>query len=178
MKKEVGTFYYLLHPRPVALICSIDEKERSNFMACSWITPVSEEPPMISISLWKEGYTCQLIKQAREFTVNIPSASLVKEVWIAGSKSGRKVDKFKLTGLKAKPAKKVKPPIIEQCIGHLECKLVNSIEAGECIVFIGEVLAAYAEEELLAKEMWSEKAEVLLHLGGRQFTTPKASFKA
>lgn len=177
MKKDVEFFHFLLHPRPVVLVCSLDKDGKPNIMACSWITPVSEEPPLIALSLWRRGYTHQLIEAAKEFTVNIPSADLVKAVWIAGTRSGRRTDKFAITGLKTQPAKKVSAPIIEQCIGHLECKLVNCVKAGECNIYIAEVVAAYADEELLTNNVWNEKANVLLHAGGKYFTTPQACFE-
>lgn len=177
LKKDVTHFHYLLHPRPVVLVCSIDSEGRPNVMACSWITPVSEEPPLIALSLWRRGYTHQLIEAKREFTVNIPSADMVKAVWIAGTRSGRRTNKLALAGLTVQPAKKVSVPIIEQCIGHLECKLIDFVKAGECNVYIAEVVAAYADEELLRNEIWSEKANVLLHSGDKFFTTPHESFE-
>jgi len=177
LKKDVESFYSLLHPRPVVLICSVDKDGKPNVMACSWIMPVSEEPPMIALSLWRRGYTHQLIEAAKEFTVNIPSADLVKAVWIAGTRSGRRTDKFAVSGLKTQPAKKVSVPIIEQCIGHLECKLVDYVKAGECNVYIAEVVAAYADEELLTNNVWNDRANVLLHAGGKYFTTPQAYFE-
>jgi len=177
LKKDVEVFYYLLHPRPVVLICSADNEGRPNVMACSWIMPVSEEPPMIALSLWRRGYTHQLIEARKEFTVNIPSADMVKAVWIAGSRSGRRTNKFAIAGLTTQPAKKVSVPIIEQCIGHLECKLVDFVKAGECNVYLAEVVAAYADEELLSNDLWNERANVLLHAGGKFFTTPHACFE-
>jgi flavin reductase (DIM6/NTAB) family NADH-FMN oxidoreductase RutF len=177
LKKDVESFHFLLHPRPVVLVCSVDKDGRPNVMACSWITPISEEPPLIALSLWRRGYTHQLIEAVKEFTVNIPSADLVKAVWIAGTRSGRRTDKFVITGLKTQPAKKVSVPIIEQCIGHLECKLVDYVKAGECNVYIAEVVAAYADEELLTNNVWNERANVLLHAGGKYFTIPQACFE-
>jgi flavin reductase (DIM6/NTAB) family NADH-FMN oxidoreductase RutF len=177
LKKDVESFHFLLHPRPVVLVCSVDKDGRPNVMACSWITPISEEPPLIALSLWRRGYTRQLIEAVKEFTVNIPSADLVKAVWIAGTRSGRRTDKFAITGLKTQPSKKVSAPIIEQCIGHLECKLVDYVKAGECNVYIAEVVAAYADEELLVNNVWNERANVLLHAGGKYFTTPQACFE-
>jgi flavin reductase (DIM6/NTAB) family NADH-FMN oxidoreductase RutF len=177
LKKDVESFHFLLHPRPVVLVCSVDKDGRPNVMACSWITPISEEPPLIALSLWRRGYTHQLIEAVKEFTVNIPSADLVKAVWIAGTRSGRRTDKFAITGLKTQPSKKVSAPIIEQCIGHLECKLVDYVKAGECNVYIAEVVAAYADEELLVNNVWNERANVLLHAGGKYFTTPQACFE-
>jgi flavin reductase (DIM6/NTAB) family NADH-FMN oxidoreductase RutF len=173
----MSNFFKLLHPRPVVLVCSISKKDKPNIMACSWITPVSEEPPLIALALWREGYTHSLIEETKEFTINVPSASLLKQVWIAGTKSGRKVDKITLTKLKLVPAKKVKPPVIEECMGHLECRLLSSMKAGECNIYVGEVVEAYADESLFKKGVWTEDANILLHSGGKFFTTPKASFK-
>lgn len=179
MKVDVKPdFFKLLHPRPVVLVCSISGEGRPNVMACSWITPVSEEPPLIALALWKRGYTHRLIEEVKEFTVNVPPSNLVKQVYLAGTKSGRKVDKVALTGLKLKPAKKVKPPVVEECVGHLECRLTSSMKAGECTLYVGEVVEAYAEENLFKGGVWSEGANVLLHNGGDLFTTPKAHFKA
>ncbi|MCD6409581.1 MAG: flavin reductase family protein [Candidatus Verstraetearchaeota archaeon] len=173
-KVDVGEdFFKLLHPKVTTLIVAVDEQGKPNVMACSWAMPVSEEPPQVAISLWRESYTNELIKKTKEFTVNIPPAKLLKQVWIAGTKSGKKVDKIKLAGFAPQPSRKVKPPVIAECIAHMECKLSQAVEAGECTLFIGEVVEVYADEELFKKGMWSlEKAELLLHAGGKLFITP------
>jgi len=46
---EVETFYLLLHPRPAYLIGSGKVGEKVNFMAASWVSPVSEEPPLVGV---------------------------------------------------------------------------------------------------------------------------------
>ncbi|MCD6592440.1 MAG: flavin reductase, partial [Thaumarchaeota archaeon] len=80
---------------------------------------------------------------------------------------------FKLAKLTPAPARKVRSPIISECIAHLECKLENTVEAGECIIFIGEVLEAYASEEFFKNGVWDVKAISLpLHLGGSWFAIP------
>jgi flavin reductase (DIM6/NTAB) family NADH-FMN oxidoreductase RutF len=173
----MSDFHRLLNPRPVAFVCSINKEGKPNIMACSWITPVSEEPPLIALALWRKDYTHNLIEEVKEFTVNIPSANLLKQVWIAGTKSGRKVDKVSLTRLKLVSARKVRVPIIEECMGHLECRLTSFVRAGECNIYVGEVVEAYADESLFKKGVWTEDANILLHSGGKFFTMPKASFK-
>lgn len=175
MKTEIdlAESYRLLHPRPVVLICSADRSGKVNVMACSWITPISDDPPLIAISLWLKGYTHKLIDETGEFTVNIPSVNLLKQVWIAGTKSGSKIDKVKLLNLTFTQAKAVKPPAIENCIGVLECKVKNKITINEQALYIAEVVKAYAEEELFKDKVWSMKANILHHAGGRIFTTIK-----
>ncbi|MBS7613250.1 flavin reductase family protein [Candidatus Bathyarchaeota archaeon] len=175
MKAEIdlNESYRLLHPRPVVLICSVGSEGRVNVMACSWITPISDEPPLIAISLWLKGYTHKLIDEIGEFTVNIPSVNLLKQVWIAGTKSGGKIDKVKLLNLTFTQAKAVKPPVIESSIGVLECRVKNKIIINEQALYIAEVVKAYAEEELFRNKVWSMEANVLHHAGGRIFTTIK-----
>ena len=166
-------FYKLLHPCMTVLVVSISKDGKPNVMACAWNMPVSEDPPMIALSLGEESYTGKLIKESGEFTVNIPDERLLKAIWLCGTRSGRKIDKFKQANLTPIPAKKVKPPIISECMAHLECKLYDRIEVGECTIFIGEVLEAYCSKEVFEKGMWHmEKIGLPLHLGGKFFAIP------
>ena len=180
MKIDVGDYFYqLLHPRLTTLIVSIDESGKVNVMTCSWNTPVSEAPPAVAVSIWRKSYTYNLIKRSKEFTINIPSSDLIKPILISGFKSGRKVDKIKYAGLTLKPSRKVNPPIIDKCMGHLECKVINEVEVGESSLFIAEVLDAYAVKELFDKNWVIDKAKPLLHLRYKRFIIPEkaASFK-
>ena len=174
MKVDViDDFYKLLHPCMTVLIVSVSREGKPNVMTCAWNMPVSEEPPMIAVALGSESYTSQLIRETREFTVNIPDEQLLKAIWVCGTKSGKSVDKFKLAGLTPKPAKKVKAPIISDCAAHLECKLSAQLEAGECTIFVGEVLEAYCEEGLFKNGIWDiEKITLPLHMGGKLFAIP------
>jgi flavin reductase (DIM6/NTAB) family NADH-FMN oxidoreductase RutF len=172
-------FHRILMPRPVVLVTTIDRDGRPNIMSAAWITPVSSAPPLIAISIAPNRYSHSLIKENGEFVANIPSRVLVKEVEYCGHVSGKSLDKFKAAKLTAEPAKRVKAPIIKECIGHLECRMVNSVAAGDHTVFIGEVLAAYADESLFSERSWNlEKAKVLQHLTSNFYSTPGKSFQA
>jgi flavin reductase (DIM6/NTAB) family NADH-FMN oxidoreductase RutF len=83
------------------------------------------------------------------------------------------VNKFDATGLTPKPAKHVRPPIIAECLAHLECRVVQDIEVGDHHLFIGEVLAAYARAGVLGENGQYDLARIrqLLHVGGNVFTT-------
>ncbi|RLG51036.1 MAG: flavin reductase family protein, partial [Thermoproteota archaeon] len=68
MKADVGDYFYrLLHPSLTVLLVS-KSSEKVNVMACSWCTPVSEDPPLIAVAVSKESLTNQLIRESREFT--------------------------------------------------------------------------------------------------------------
>mgnify|MGYP000147270592 CR=1 FL=1 len=174
MFKKVDSeyFYRLLHPRPVVLVAVKAQDGRVNFMACSWVTPVSEDPPLIALALSRESYTRDIILEVKEFTVNIPSLQLLEEVWISGTTSGREVDKVAKTGVELGRAENVSAPVIQGSIGYLECKLKEYHEVGECTLIVGEVIGAYARENTFERGTWRlEKTSPLLHLGSVYFTT-------
>ncbi|MEW6069217.1 MAG: flavin reductase family protein [Candidatus Thermoplasmatota archaeon] len=171
-------FYKLLHPRPVFLIAAIDDKGKPNIMSCAWATPVSEEPKLICIALWKKGYTNELIRKTKEFTINVTTEDLIKVVKLAGSKSGRVYDKIKLTKVRLEKSKLLKTPMIKDCVANLGCKLVNYYECGECWILIGEVVEAKVDKQFFKKVFNVERAKILLHLGDEYFTIPEKLIEA
>jgi flavin reductase (DIM6/NTAB) family NADH-FMN oxidoreductase RutF len=175
MKREIDLeeSYKLLHPRPVVLVCARGKDGRINVMSCSWVTPVSDNPPFIAISLWGKGYTHTLIDETRVFTINIPSTKLLKQVWLAGTKSGSKIDKAKLLKLNFTTSSTIEAPGIEESLGTLECSVRERMVFGEQILYVAEVKKARVEEGLFKEGMWIETAEPLLHCVGKVFSTPK-----
>lgn len=167
MLREIKfNIYHLLHPKMVFFLTSISKDGNPNVMTCAWATPVSDEPPIVVVCVSKESYTAELIRQAKEFVINIPSKKMLKALWLCGKISGRDVDKFKRAGLKYSKAKVVKSPLIKDCLGYIECKLWKCIEAGECYAFFGKVLYAEADDDYLLKGLWKVSADIPLHLGG------------
>ena len=62
------------------------------------------------------------------------------------------VNEINKAGLTAIPALKVKPPRIEECFQHIECRLNQIIRPSESQNnFIGDVLSISMNEELLNK---------------------------
>lgn len=104
------------------LLTSISKDGRPNVMSCAWATPV------VIVCVEKSAYTAELIKQTREFAINIPTKQLLKALWICGKTSGRNSDKFKKAGLEITGAKKVKAPLIEGCAGYIWIYRVQVME--------------------------------------------------
>ena len=174
MLREIKTdIYHLLHPKMAFFLTSLSKKGKPNVMTCAWAMPVSEEPPIVIVCVAKESYTSELIKQTKEFVINIPTKKLLKALWICGKTSGRDIDKFKKAGLKTVKAKKVKPPVIKGCAGYIECKLKKAVDAGECYAFLGSVVSAYADDKYLTSGLWKEEAQIPLHLGGSRIVYAK-----
>ncbi|PCN50143.1 hypothetical protein B6U99_06060 [Candidatus Geothermarchaeota archaeon ex4572_27] len=173
MKRDAMSFATrLLHPRHVVIVTCCDREGRANAITLAWTMPTSFSPPMVAISVGPQRYSHRLIEETGEFVVNVPPVDLLRQAYEIGSKSGRSVDKFKLTGLTPGRAKVVRPPIIEECIAHLECRVVDKLTTGDHTLFIGEVVAAYADEEAFKGQMLNPKvAKPLLHYGLDRFAT-------
>ena len=113
-------------------------------------------------------YTYSRLEEVDEFTVNVPSKEMAKAALHCGTVSGRDSDKFKDMGFTPIPAKKVKVPIIQECIMHYECHVVQKNDViPEALdkaitnefypqgdfhrVFYGQILATYADENAIRK---------------------------
>ena len=161
----------LLHPKPAIIVISSDSSGRVNGMAAAWITPIARSPPTIGFSIASQRYTYELIKESKEFTLNIVDADYVDQVHLLGTISGRDRDKLKESGLTLVASKNVKPPHIKEALAVLECRVKNELEIGDRIFIIAEVVAAYARKDLFTEVYDPEKARILMQLGGANYTT-------
>ncbi|HHY48123.1 MAG TPA: flavin reductase family protein [Firmicutes bacterium] len=162
----------LINHGPTVLISTSDPNlNRPNVFALAWITPVGFEPPTIMMVVSRENYSDQLISETGEFVVNIPDSSLVEKVDYCGNVSGRTVDKFKAAGLTAQDAQKVKAPLIKECIGHLECRVIEKKSWQGDSLYFAEILAAWADEGLFDKkwDMDNPRAHSVHHMGGHHY---------
>jgi len=169
MLRSVERFYLILHPRPAYLIGSGRIGERVNFMAASWVTPIAEEPPLVGVAIGTDSYTRELIDEYGEFTINVLPLDKVDLIYYAGSRSGREEDKTKL--IKPVRGEKVQAPVAEGAVGVVECRVHTRVEARDAIFYVGEVLAARAEEGLFDERRGWDPARVNipLHNWGRGF---------
>jgi len=122
-----------IFPTPAGLVVSIDSNGKPNIISLGEIFNLSiREPVWVGIAVRETRYSWELIKKQGEFTVNLPPASLLKQVKGCGSCSGRDgIDKFARFGLTPQPSRYVKPPIIAECPVNLECKVVGFHHVGD-----------------------------------------------
>ena len=147
MKVEVEYLEYMWPIRHFLITCG--NMEKPNIITLSFCMPVSKSPPLIACAIGRNSYSHKLIKDTGEFILNVPTKKLKKQIYFCGYNSGRDVDKFNETRLTAQNSRKLKVPIIAECIAHLECRLCNQIGAGDKDIFIGKVLDAYADEDIV-----------------------------
>ncbi|UCD45354.1 MAG: flavin reductase family protein [Candidatus Bathyarchaeota archaeon] len=141
-----------LQPGPasnVVMATCVGRSGRPNIITLGMYMPISIDPPLVCIGVAPRRYSHALIEETGEFVVNTPSIDLEEQMHYCGVRSGRDVDKWAETGLTPTPALKVKPPLIEECFSHLECRVVQSHICGDHTLFLGEVVATSANAEFM-----------------------------
>ncbi|HWU39859.1 MAG TPA: flavin reductase family protein, partial [Candidatus Acidoferrum sp.] len=149
MKKVTLERAAFLVPSPVLLLSCMGEDGSTNIMTSSWVGVACQTPPIVSVAVRAERYSYDLIRQTGEFVLNIPRVSLIRAVDFCGVVSGRNVSKFAETHLTPLPAMKVRAPIIQECPINLECVVRNSLVLGSHILFLAEVVALHADDEVV-----------------------------
>jgi len=131
----------LMSPHPYALVSTMDAQGRANLMGVGWWTIVSWEPRMLAIAIGRRRYTRECLDHCPEFALCVPGVSVAEGAWLCGMESGRDVDKWERGGFRAVPAETIRPPLFEGATVAFECRVVNRVECGDHLVYIGEVLA-------------------------------------
>jgi flavin reductase (DIM6/NTAB) family NADH-FMN oxidoreductase RutF len=177
------SWYYILHPRPAYIIVA-ESNGKTNFMAASWVMPLSEEPPRIVAALDKESYTTRLVIDSGVFSVNVYTINERDFVYSAGTVSGKNIDKPAVLGVKISKNPATGIPRIERPrpIGVIESRVykIYSDVAEDVYLVVGDVVAAYADERLFNERFgWDlRNTKILLHAAGRGFTTNSSVYVA
>ncbi len=159
-------FQELFYPRQTVLVVAASS-EKSNLTAVEWLTPVSEKPPMIAISLANNSLTLDLICTSMEFVVALPTDKLRDAVLLCGSTSGKFIDKFEETGLTQVKASRVSAPLILEAAANVECKVLSYTSAGDHSIVVGEVVEMHLPKDDGAFE------SVLFNRGGKKLFSLK-----
>jgi len=96
---------------------------RVNAAPVQWNMPVNDDPPLVALALDAGHFTTQLLRQSREFVVNVPEASLIPAIQVLGGRSGRAGDKLGPAGVKTEPGRRLGTPHLRDGLGFLECRL-------------------------------------------------------
>ena len=89
----------MLYPLPVVMVSVADRDGKYNLITIAWAGTVCTNPPMVSISVRPERYSSPILKETREFVINLTTRQLAYATDYCGVKSGRDVDKFRTLGL-------------------------------------------------------------------------------
>ena len=110
---------------PVILISFYDKDGNPNVTTLSSSYTLMD---MVVLGFGSKGYAVNQIKEIKDFVINIPDKSLMKEIDFCGAKSGYEYKKFDMVNLTHVKSKIVNAPVIEECPLSIECSLTDVIE--------------------------------------------------
>jgi flavin reductase (DIM6/NTAB) family NADH-FMN oxidoreductase RutF len=124
-------------------------------MSAAWSMPLDFDPPKVAVVIDKNTFTRGLIEASGSFALNIPSRELARLTVAVGSESGREVDKFAAHGIQTFAGTKIDAPLVEGCLGWLECRLIPEPHIQNTYdLFLGEVVAAWADPAVFDGAHW------------------------
>lgn len=133
---EPALFRQLLgcFPTGVAVITTRSADGQPAGLTCNSFSSVSLEPPLVLFSLRKASRLLQTFQDAEGFAINILSE---QQDALSGRFASSKIDdKFASV---AWHAGELGMPLIDDCLASFECSVHAAHEAGDHVIFIGEV---------------------------------------
>ncbi len=127
-------------PTGVTVITTTSEKGTPIGMTVNAITSVSLDPPQLLICLAKSRFTAAAIQENGRFGVNFLSDDQKQVAAVFASSAPEK-----FTGIKIRTGD-LGVPLIEGSLARAECRVAKTVESGDHLIFIGDVLGAEAAD--------------------------------
>ena len=162
----------LIAPVPPAMIsCGSEETNNCNIITVAWTGITNTIPPKTYISIRPSRHSYKIIKESREFAINLTSTALVRHADWCGIYTGAKVDKFERCALSKEKATEISCPLIAESPLSLECRVTNIIPLGSHDMFLADIVAVDVAEELIdaSGKLRLDKAGLVAFAHGEYF---------
>lgn len=105
----------------------------------------------------------------KAFTINIPNENFIRETAYFGAASGNNVNKFEGTGLTPVRSEFVDAPYIEEIPLNIECEVINTMDLGSHIQFIGLIKNVKLDETIDEKRPIIDQLKPIVYASGDNF---------
>lgn len=136
----------MLFPMPAVLV-GAEVNGKANFMTVAWCGIAAMKPPAITVGIRRQRHTLKGIIEHKSFSVNIPSADMVKEVDYCGMYSGSTRDKSSC--FSTFNGNITNAPLIAQCPINLECRVIHELDLGSHFLVVGEIVETHVDRQCM-----------------------------
>jgi flavin reductase (DIM6/NTAB) family NADH-FMN oxidoreductase RutF/rubredoxin len=120
------------------IVCSGDKSKGNGFIS-NTVFQVSAEPARFATCCNKDNYTAQFIQKTGAYSVSVLHKDTPSEIFGRfGYKTGK--DFNKLEGMQVRYGETGVPIVLNDSIAFLECKVIQTIDVGTHLLYIGELL--------------------------------------
>jgi flavin reductase (DIM6/NTAB) family NADH-FMN oxidoreductase RutF len=131
-----ATFFAIMgaFPTGVGVVTTLDEQNEPRGLTTNALCSVSAEPPLLLVCVDKRSNTLAALQHTRKFVVNYLAEERGE---LANLFASKEPDKFK--DVSWKPGSNGMPWLHTDTISHAECSINQEIDAGDHVIFIGQV---------------------------------------
>lgn len=172
MSKEIWKPGNMIYPLPAVMVTVSDNKGKDNIITIAWTGTVCTNPAIAYISVRPDRYSYPILKETKEFVINLTTEELVYQTDFCGVKSGKDIDKFDVLKLNKEAATYVKVPMIKESPVNIECRVKEIIPYGSHDMFVADVLAVHADRKYMDEKGKFDlaKANPIVYSHGEYFT--------
>lgn len=151
------------YPEQIAVCIARDAAGKYNPMTLGWFMPASMKPPMMALSVGKTRHTLEAIRHSGCMVISFLSEPQADIARFFGTRTGAEIDKLASIRCETIKAEKIDGRLIVDAVANFECVVRQEIDAGDHVVFIGEVVCSHVTDNPLNRMFTLVKAE---HLDG------------
>lgn len=146
-----------------------------NVMSASWACALDFSPARVTVVIDKSTFTRPLIEGSGQFALQVPFASQAQLVMAMGESRKHNQEKIHQAGAKLFYQDGFDVPLVQGCAAYLVCRLLPEPHNQQAYdLFIGEVLAAWADERVFRQGHWhfddvDDSLKTLHYVAGGQF---------
>ena len=138
MDGEVLRSVMRVFPQGVVVVTTAPSDGEPRGVTVSSFMSVSLHPPLIVICIMKEAQAHAALESAGSFTVNILAQDQGALSDHFATPNLTSAEQFATVPHQMRPGR---PPLLEGCVGYLDCSVVDKMAQGTHTLFIGEVQA-------------------------------------
>ena len=139
----------MLNPLPAVMVSCKSKEGKNNIITVAWCGNLCTNPPILYISVRPERYSYNIIKETKEFVVNLVNKDLTYACDFCGVKSGKDVDKFNVLKLTPIDSKYVNAPSILESPVNIECKVRQIIPLGSHDMIMADIIGVSVDKKYI-----------------------------
>jgi flavin reductase (DIM6/NTAB) family NADH-FMN oxidoreductase RutF len=144
---------------------------RDNVMTISW-TMVLDFTPRFALTTGAWNHSYAGLRKTKECVIALPTIDLLDTVVGIGTCSGTDTDKFARFGLTAVRGKRVRAPLIRECLANIECRVVDIVRKHDIVVLEG--VAAHHDPARKERRLVHAVGDGTFIVDGRRFDRRRA----
>lgn len=170
LKVDPSLLHRLFYPQVPAVLAA-QFRGRVSAMPVVSYASVSTSPPLIAVACNLDSFTCKLALKASSFSLSLLGRDETTKLDKLATTHGSDVkDKLASAGLAHRRGAKLNVPAIVGAWACIECSLRSRLKAGDHLLLIGLVRAAYATDAF--SDFWDfRKYKPILYTGWKDGMT-------